>query len=128
MSASLIGLPGSSAFRLFTAAVSMSLTGSCFSAESAPKPVVRHREMACSTSDLGHSLPMRLVPRLARCPEYPESRHEAPAQHARAPRTGLFISQQCQRRKYPFAQSEQSNTGMSMRLCLELSFNEVPAH
>jgi hypothetical protein len=28
-----------------------------------------------------HSLPMRLVPRLARCPEYPESRHEAPAQY-----------------------------------------------
>jgi hypothetical protein len=32
-------------------------------------------------SALGHSLPMRLVPRLARCPEYPESRHEAPAQY-----------------------------------------------
>jgi hypothetical protein len=32
-------------------------------------------------SQLGHSLPMRLVPRLARCPEYPESRHEAPAQY-----------------------------------------------
>ena len=30
---------------------------------------------------MGHSLPMRLVPRLARCPEYPESRHEAPAQY-----------------------------------------------
>jgi hypothetical protein len=29
----------------------------------------------------GHSLPMRLLPRLARCPEYPESRHEAPAQY-----------------------------------------------
>jgi len=28
-----------------------------------------------------HSLPMRLVPRLARCPQYPESRHEAPAQY-----------------------------------------------
>ena len=32
-------------------------------------------------SALGHSLPKRLVPRLARCPEYPESRHEAPAQY-----------------------------------------------
>jgi hypothetical protein len=29
----------------------------------------------------GHSLPMRLLPRLARCAEYPESRHEAPAQY-----------------------------------------------
>jgi hypothetical protein len=29
----------------------------------------------------GHLLPMRLVPRLARCPEYAESRHEAPAQY-----------------------------------------------
>jgi hypothetical protein len=33
MSASLIGRLGSSAFRLSTTAVSMSLTGSCFSAE-----------------------------------------------------------------------------------------------
>ena len=38
MSASLIGLFGSSAFRLSTAAVSMSLAGSCFSPESAPGP------------------------------------------------------------------------------------------
>src|SRR5436853_4341364 len=38
MSASLIGQLGSSAFRLSTAAVSMSLTGSCFSSESAPGP------------------------------------------------------------------------------------------
>ena len=38
MSASLIGRLGSSAFRLSTAAVSMSLTGSCFSSESAPRP------------------------------------------------------------------------------------------
>src|SRR6266850_1875378 len=39
MSASLIGRLGSSAFRLSTTiAVSMSLTGSCFSSESAPKP------------------------------------------------------------------------------------------
>ena len=38
MSASLIGRLGSSAFRLFTATVSMSLTGSCFSSESAPGP------------------------------------------------------------------------------------------
>jgi hypothetical protein len=32
-------------------------------------------------SESGHSLPLRLVPRLARCPEYPESRHDAPAQY-----------------------------------------------
>ena len=38
MSASLIGLFGSSAFRLSTAAVSMSLAGSCFSPELAPGP------------------------------------------------------------------------------------------
>ena len=37
-SASLIGRLGSSAFRLSTTAVSMSLTGSCFSPESAPGP------------------------------------------------------------------------------------------
>src|SRR5262245_33673538 len=38
MSASLIGHSGSSAFRLSTATVSMSLAGSCFSSESAPGP------------------------------------------------------------------------------------------
>jgi hypothetical protein len=38
MSASLIGRLGSSAFRLSTTAVSMSLTGSCFSSESALGP------------------------------------------------------------------------------------------
>ena len=38
MSASLIGHFGSSAFRLSTTAMSMSLTGSCFSSESAPRP------------------------------------------------------------------------------------------
>src|SRR5664280_1133036 len=38
MSASLIGRSGSSAFRLSTTAMSMSLTGSCFSSESAPGP------------------------------------------------------------------------------------------
>ena len=38
MSASLIGRSGSSAFRLSAAAVSMSLTGSRFSSESAPRP------------------------------------------------------------------------------------------
>ena len=38
MSASLIGRLGSSAFRLSTTAVSMSLAGSCFSPESAPRP------------------------------------------------------------------------------------------
>jgi hypothetical protein len=36
--ASLIGRLGSSAFRLSTSSVSMSLTGSCFSSESAPRP------------------------------------------------------------------------------------------
>ena len=36
MSASLIGRLGSSAFRLSTTAMSMSLTGSCFSSESTP--------------------------------------------------------------------------------------------
>src|SRR6476646_9019537 len=38
LSPSLIGRLGSSTFRLSTAAVSMSLTGSCFSSESAPGP------------------------------------------------------------------------------------------
>ena len=38
MSASLIGRLGSSTFRLSAATVSMSLTGSCFSSESAPRP------------------------------------------------------------------------------------------
>ena len=38
MSASLIGRLGSSVFRLSTTTVSMSLTGSCFSSESAPRP------------------------------------------------------------------------------------------
>ena len=38
MSASLIGRLGSSTFRLSTTTVSMSLTGSCFSSESAPRP------------------------------------------------------------------------------------------
>ena len=36
---SLIGRSGSSTFRLSTTAVSMSLTGSCFSSESAPRPL-----------------------------------------------------------------------------------------
>ena len=38
MSTSLIGRSGSSTFRLSAAAVSMSLTGSRFSSESAPRP------------------------------------------------------------------------------------------
>src|ERR1700693_1633301 len=38
LSASLIGRLGASALRLSTTAVSMSLTGSCFSSESAPRP------------------------------------------------------------------------------------------
>src|SRR6201990_2649153 len=37
-SASLIGHSGSSTFRLSTTTTSMSLTGSCFSSESAPRP------------------------------------------------------------------------------------------
>jgi hypothetical protein len=41
MSASLIGRLGSRAFTLFAAPVSMSLTGSCFSSESAPRPLHR---------------------------------------------------------------------------------------
>src|SRR5215470_14495333 len=40
MSASLIGRLGSSAFRLPTTTVSMPLTGSCFSSESAPRPSI----------------------------------------------------------------------------------------
>ena len=40
MSASLIGRLGSSAFRLSTTTVSMSLAGSCFSSESAPSPSI----------------------------------------------------------------------------------------
>ena len=39
ISASLIGHSRSSAFRLSAAEVSMSLTGSCFSSESAPRPL-----------------------------------------------------------------------------------------
>src|SRR5258705_12898593 len=39
MSASLIGRLGSSAFRLFAPSVLMSLAGSCFSSESAPRPL-----------------------------------------------------------------------------------------
>src|SRR5258705_3106457 len=39
LSASLIGRLGSSAFRLSTTTVSMSLAGSCFSSESAPRPL-----------------------------------------------------------------------------------------
>src|ERR1700686_4688372 len=38
LSASLIGRSGSSTFRLSTTTVSMSLAGSCFSSESAPRP------------------------------------------------------------------------------------------
>ena len=40
MSACLIGRLGSSAFRLSTTTVSMSLAGSCFSSESAPGPSI----------------------------------------------------------------------------------------
>ena len=44
MSASLIGRLGSSNFRLSTVAVSMSLTGSCFSTESAPMPQMTFKQ------------------------------------------------------------------------------------
>ena len=45
--ASLIGRLGSSAFRLSTTAVSMSLAGSCFSSESAPGPLYGTFEVKC---------------------------------------------------------------------------------
>ena len=57
MSASLIGRLGSSTFRLSAAAVSMSLTGSCFSSELAPRPFhhgIRRRGGAI----LGAALPI----------------------------------------------------------------------
>jgi len=46
MSASLIGRPGSSTFRLSTTPVSMSLTGSRFSSDSAPGPSTSRRTEA----------------------------------------------------------------------------------
>src|ERR1700688_1007718 len=55
MSASLIGHSGSSTFRLSINAVSMSLTGSCFSSESAPRPFhhrIRGRGGTISTAAL----------------------------------------------------------------------------
>src|SRR3984957_9183491 len=55
MSASLIGHSGSSTFRLSVNAVSMSLTGSCFSSESAPRPFhhgIRGRGGTISTAAL----------------------------------------------------------------------------
>ncbi len=55
MSASLIGHSRSSAFRLSAAAVSMSLTGSCFSSESAPRPFhhgIRERGGTISSATL----------------------------------------------------------------------------
>ena len=56
MSASLIGRLGSSTFRLSAAAVSMSLTGSCFSSESAPGPF-HHGIRGRSRAILGAALP-----------------------------------------------------------------------
>src|SRR5262245_66265559 len=56
MSASLIGHSGSSAFKLSTTAVSMSLTGSRFSSESAPRPFhhgIRRRGGAGDHLDFG---------------------------------------------------------------------------
>jgi|HubBroStandDraft_6_1064221.scaffolds.fasta_scaffold139139_2 hypothetical protein len=55
-SASLIGRLGSSTFRLSAAAVSMSLTGSCFSSESAPGPF-HHGIRGRSGAILGAALP-----------------------------------------------------------------------
>src|SRR5262245_13567718 len=55
MSASLIGRLGSSTFRLSAVAVSMSLTGSCFSSESTPRPFhhgIRRRGGAIFTAAL----------------------------------------------------------------------------
>ena len=60
MSASLIGRPGSSAFRLSTTTVSMSLTGSCFSSESAPRPFhhgIRRRGGTIFGTAFGTALP-----------------------------------------------------------------------
>src|ERR1700751_2314711 len=51
--------------------------------------------------------------------QLPFATKSARRRHALAPSTGL-------RRKYLFAQSEQFNTGTSMRLCSELGFNEAP--
>jgi hypothetical protein len=37
--------------------------------------VVHHSEAAPSSSEMGYFLPICLVPRFARCPQYPENRH-----------------------------------------------------
>ena len=56
MSASLIGRLGSSTFRLSTTTVSMSLTGSCFSSESAPSPSCQIQHLLfCIRLYRGHS-------------------------------------------------------------------------
>ena len=57
MTASLIGRSGSSAFRLSTTAVSMSLAGSCFSTESAPRPF-HHGIRRRGGTILGAALPL----------------------------------------------------------------------
>src|SRR5437763_11513363 len=57
MSASLIGRSGSSAFRLSTTAVSMSLAGSCFSTESALGPF-HHGIRRRGGTILGAALPL----------------------------------------------------------------------
>jgi hypothetical protein len=59
MSASLIGHSGSSAFRLSTT-VSMLLTGSCFSPESAPRPF-HHGDSRTRWNDLLVGLAVRLT-------------------------------------------------------------------
>src|SRR6185295_1266910 len=56
MSASLIGRFGSSAFRLSTTTLSMSLTGSWFSSESAPRPF-QHGIRRRGGTILGSALP-----------------------------------------------------------------------
>jgi len=61
MSASLIGQLGSSTFRLSTTAVLMSLTGSRFSSESAPRPFhygIRERGGTIFGSTFGSTLPL----------------------------------------------------------------------
>ena len=60
MVASLIGRLGSSTFRLSTTAVSMSLTGSCFSSESAPRPF-HHGDSKTRWNNLLGGLAVRLT-------------------------------------------------------------------
>jgi len=52
----------------------------------------------------------------------------ATRRYAPATSTGLFISQQCQRRKYLFAQSEQFYYRHVDAIVVEFGLNEAPAH